>query len=477
MRFFTAFLLVCFCGIALRADDSLKAALDAQLLKNEARYGIVGQSVMLLKNGEPLYRGKAGLAHLELDVPVAENHLFPSYSVAKLFTSVLVMQIVEEGKIDTGASIRTYLPTLTERWQPITVAHVLNHTSGIPRYIDDAITRNKFLPSKAAVFEAFADAPEHFKIGTRNGYNNTNYLVLAAILEAVSGESFEALVNARIITPLGLKHTGHASAKAVVKNMVSSYQGADGTVRKNIDVDWPIYTFSHSALYSTPEDLTKFMTALTGGKLVPLNALKNFWQPMALADGSKGHYAFGFEYAERDGYIQVGHDGGNRVKLRHYFPINGEGDSYTLAYLTNGYAHGVWTDIFADSVMARVNEGQFARAHITEAFMAHMLEHADASTAELYGGILKAVGSAAAAESFITNRAYAVRYAAGQKAAIPAFKMLTDHFPNSANAWSHHAEQWEHLGDTAKAISYYRKALELNPEHSYAKRRLVILVE
>jgi tetratricopeptide (TPR) repeat protein len=255
--------------------------------------------------------------------------------------------------------------------------------------------------------------------------------------------------------------------------MVSSYQGSNGTLRKNIDIDWPSYTFSHSALYSTPEDLTAFMTALVAGKFVSKKTLNAFWKPMKLTNGQIGYYAFGFEYAERDGYIQVGHDGGNRVKLRHYYNADGSGDNYTLAYLTNGYTHGVWTDIFADSIMALVDSLQFQLARITELFMAEMLDNGAISTDVLYQNISETLeGETTGIEQFITSRSYAVRYAAGLEASLPAFEFLTRTFPNSANAWSNHAEQLQTLGNKKKAVEYYKIVLALNPEHKYAKQQM-----
>ena len=78
---------------------AMKTLLDQQLVTNSDRYGIVGQSVFILKNHQPLYRGQHGFANLELDVAISNKHIFPSYSVAKLLTSVVVMQQVESGNI------------------------------------------------------------------------------------------------------------------------------------------------------------------------------------------------------------------------------------------------------------------------------------------------------------------------------------------------------------------------------------------
>ncbi|MCW8997972.1 MAG: serine hydrolase, partial [Kangiellaceae bacterium] len=454
-------------------DASIKAQLDKQLKLNSERYGVVGQSVRILKNNQPIYDGYYGLANIELQVPITDKHIYPSYSVTKLFTSVLMMQLVERGVVDLKVSIRTYLPYLPERWQNVTVEHTLNHTSGIPRYFDIAMAKNHFLPNKKEVFLSLVDEPDHFPIGTRNQYNNTNFLILSAIIETKTGKSYQELVRDNIILPLKLNNTGHASALKVVKNMVSSYSTQ---LTKNEDVDWPEYTFSHSALYSTPTDLTTFMTALVKGQFIKKETLKRLWQPMKLLNGNDGRYAFGFEYKFQDGFIHVGHDGGNRIKLRHYFQPGFNGDNYTIAYLTNGNSNGVWTDVLAESMMSIVDSQQFKQASLNEQFLAAAIEGKDkdlqrvfSNARNIFGNDLKAL------ERFLLYRAYAVRYGVGAKASIAAFEFYVKQFPQSTSALSGLAEAWAAIGNNDKAIDNYRKVLEITPESGNAKRRIEAL--
>ncbi|WP_281558963.1 serine hydrolase [Thalassomonas sp. RHCl1] len=484
MRLISLFLLIYFTGLfSLNAKEnispSLHGQLDQQLIKNSQRYGIAGQSVLLLKNNQVIYQGQQGVANLALAVPVAEHHIFSAYSVTKLFTSVLMMQLVEEGSVDVKKSIRHYLPYLPLHWQQVTVEHALNHTSGIPRYFDTVMETGRFWADKKAVFSSLADAEAHFEIGTMNKYNNTNFLILSAILEAKTGKSYLELVDSKIVQPLKLKSTGHASALAVIDNMVTNYQGMAGQIRKNKEIDWSEYSYAHSGLYSTPRELATFMTALVSQKFVSQESLKQMWQPMPLVNGQSGRYAFGFEYALRDGYQQVGHDGGNRVKLRHYFKEEpGAGDSYTLVYMTNGSAYSVWTDILADSLMSIIDPEVFRQAELTEHFMTEVLNGEKANRQALFKRISKAfAGDSSAIENFIVNRAYAVRYGAGVKASIPAFEMLTENFPESAHSWRRLAEIWQTLGNKDKALEYYRRALAIDPGLSKVKKQIAILIQ
>jgi CubicO group peptidase (beta-lactamase class C family) len=434
----TLFFILSHCSLANELKGislDLQASLNQQLTINNERYGVVGQSVLILKNHQEIYSGQHGFANIELNVEITEKHIFPSYSITKLLTSVLVMQQVEQGNIDLKKSILTYLPYLPEQWQSVTVNHLLNHTSGIPRYFDSAMEKGVFLPTKKEVFLSLFNEPAHFEIGTKNSYNNTNFLLLSAILEAKTGKSYQALVAERIINPLGLKNTGHASAKEVINNHVTSYRGANGKIRKNMNIDWPDYTFSHSALYSTPKDLAAFITALVTEKFVSQKTLEQLLQPMNLADGSNGHYAFGFEYAFEDGYYHFGHDGGNHVKLRHYYNPKESEDNYTLVYATNGNAHGVWTDVLADSLMSIVDPESFEIATIKEQFLSNFFAKNDKGLIDSYKAISKFFdGNKALIERFLLYRSYAIWYGSGVENSIPAFKLLLSKFPNSDRA-------------------------------------------
>lgn len=177
MNYILAILVLVFANLSNAQAAQVQSDIDKQLLKNAERYGVVGQSVLILKNHKPVYRGVQGFANQELNVEVNKDHLFPSYSVAKLFTSVLIMQLVEQGKVELQASVRAYLPHLPAKWHKVTLEHLLSHTSGVPRYFDTVIATHSFLSDKNAVYSSLIEVPEHFEIGSQNRYNNTNFLL------------------------------------------------------------------------------------------------------------------------------------------------------------------------------------------------------------------------------------------------------------------------------------------------------------
>lgn len=416
-------------------SNELTTKLDKQLSVNSERYKLVGQSVLIQQDGKTIYRGVHGLANIELGVNVQVFHKFPSYSVAKLFTSVVVMNMVEQGRIDPKKSIGIYLPHLPKPWHKITVEHLLTHSSGVPRYFDSVLASNQFPGSKSAVYAKLNDAPEHFEMGSENRYNNTNFLLLASIVETVSGEKLSKHVDDLIIGPLKLNNTGFASARTVVPNLVSSYQNNDGDIISNLVLDWPEYTYSHSALYSTPEDLATFITALFNGHIINQEALYRFMRPTRLSSGKPGRYAFGFEFATEDTFNHVGHDGGNRVKLRYYYNESQPNINYSLVYMTNGGGSDVWTDVLADSVMSIVSPTNFKTASFKEAYITAILEGDESQLNAITNKLTSDLAlSDEALESFLLYRAYAIRYGVGIETSLSAFAFLAKTLPNSERA-------------------------------------------
>lgn len=219
------------------------------------------------------------------------------------------------------------------------------------------------------------------------------------------------------------------------------------------------------------------MTALVTGKLVSPESLKQLQQPMTLLNGQQGEYAFGFEYEHRDGYHQIGHDGGNRVKIRHYFSNDPNQDNYTIAYLTNGNANSVWTDILTDSLMAIVDPQQFKLAHLSQQFIAAALAQDSKNLPAVYEDLTKVFDEQSAIEYFIWYNAYGVRYSAGLQASLPAFELLTSKFPDSAKAWRSLGGIWQAIGNKEQALKCYQMALKLNPDSDNVIKQIALLTK
>lgn len=329
------------------------AALDAQLLANAQKHGIPGQALLVMHNSDILYRNAIGTTAIKDGVPVTPTTAFPVYSVTKLFTITLAMQLQEEGKLDFSAPASQYVDNLPPSWRSIRIEQFLNHASGIPEYFDSNDFSRPFPASLAAVFAKLDKVALISEPGERTSYTNTNNLVIAAVLEAITRTPYRELLHQRIIKPLNLQETWLNLADVPKARLVKSYRVGTGQIMPDLAISWPDYSIAHVGAYMTLDDLGKFMSALAQGRFVAKSELLRLWQPYKLANGATGFFAHGLDYSEWGRWLEVGHDGGTKVRARILFDDNLD-DHYVIVYLTNGNMDGVWSHTLVRSIQTIV---------------------------------------------------------------------------------------------------------------------------
>jgi len=342
-------LLFALAAIAQPAPSALGASIDSRLQDNARKHGIPAQAVLVLHNGRVVYRNATGTTALGGVTPATPKTVFPIFSVSKLFASVIAMQLAEEGKLDLAAPASRYVAHLPPCWRDIRVDQFLSHVSGVPEYFDASDLSRPFPPDLDAVFAGLKDVPTSSAPGERTRYTQTNYLVIEAVLEAVTQTPYRTLVSRRIVEPLGLSETWLDLADVPAERLVANYRAEDGRVAKEAPVAWPRYSIAHQGIYATLDDLGKFLSAVAHGKLVPRDGLMRRWRPYRLADGNVGLFAAGWEYGKSGRWHELGHDGGTKVRVRILFEKTLD-DHYVIVYLTNGNKDGVWSRTLVDSV-------------------------------------------------------------------------------------------------------------------------------
>ena len=451
-----------------RDDDAPSRSLERQMTLNRERYGIVGQALLVARDGEVVFQGVDGEADMETHRWVASGDVFPVYSLAKLFTSTLIMQLVETGQVDPDAPASDYLPGLPMAWRTIAVRDFLDHTSGVPEYFDNrngagAAADTVFAPDLADVFTSLADRPMQFASGTDTRYTQTNYLVLAALLEARYRMPYPRIMEKRILRRLGMRHAWLGPTGLPRRGVVNSYIGKEGRLRQERDLAWPAYAYGHAGLYLTLDDLGRFLRAMTSGELVGKATLRRLWQPRTLSGGKRSGFAAGWEYGESDGYRQVGHDGGTRVRVRIVFKDSLDEDVHVFAYLTNGSARNVWSRVLIDSAMATAAPDRFPAEALSETLVAYALQAPFEGDAQAQARTVRAhsVLDATELERVVNSTGYAVRENLGVDAALRVFELNTVLFPASANVWDSLAEAHAAKGDADKASALRDKARQL----------------
>lgn len=333
----------------VRSND-LQVALDAQLKANALGHGIPAQAVRVTHNDQLVYEGTMGTTVMGGGNPITPETPFPIYSVSKLFTNTLVLQLAEEGKIDLAAPASRYVPNLPDAWRSLRVEQFMNHVTGLPNFFDPQHLDRPFPPTLDAAFAAVSKMPVTSAPDVQTRYSGTNYLVLEAVLQRVTHKSYRALVEARIIQPLGLRHTSLDLAHPPT-GMVESYHAQNGRAVVDPPVSWPDYAIAQGCIVSTLADLDTFMSAVADGKLVSQAELLKHWHLYRFPNGNQGGFASGWDYGEQGRWHELGHDGGTKVRVRILYGANLD-DHYVITYLTNGNRDDVWSRTLVDAVQA-----------------------------------------------------------------------------------------------------------------------------
>jgi CubicO group peptidase (beta-lactamase class C family) len=240
-----------------------------------------GAAVIVVKDGKTLFRRAYGMADLELGVPLQPDMVFRLGSITKQFTATAILMLAEEGKVNVQDRIEKHLPGYPTHGHIITVEHLLTHTSGIqsytgmPGWMNDRI----MAPMKPQeIIDGFKKEPLNFGPGERWAYNNSGYILLGAIIEKVSGKSYEAFVKERVFDPLGMTSSYYDNPEPIINRRVSGYTG-DAKDPRNARYLSMTQPYAAGSLASTVDDLARWDQALAAGKVLKPESLARAWKP------------------------------------------------------------------------------------------------------------------------------------------------------------------------------------------------------
>ena len=288
-----------------------EAEVDAFVRAQMAARHIPGVSVAVVKDGKVVLARGYGLANVEHQVPATPQTVYQLASVTKAFTAAAVMMLVEEGKLTLDAPLRTVMPDVPEAWGAVTISQLLTHTSGIPSYTSlpdfQQNVRTDYTP--AELIALVRDRPVDFAPGEKYRYNNSGYVLLGMIVEKLSGQPWDAFLQARIFTPLGMTTARMNNLSAVVANRAQGYAWANGTLRNGEYVS-PTQPYAAGALIVSVLDLVKWDAALAARALLSPASYQAMYTPAPLTGGKTHPYGFGWEVAPYRTRPRLGHGGG-----------------------------------------------------------------------------------------------------------------------------------------------------------------------
>lgn len=300
--------------IILTQGQEQKVAKIDSVLNFYHEQGILNGSVLVAEAGKVIYRKAFGYANMETkDTLILESN-FRMASVSKQFTAMCIMILEEQGKLDYDDDFQKYLPEL--KYEGITIRHLLWHTSGIPDYIelmDELWDPNIYYVNDDVLKLMAKHLPEKdFEPGEKYEYSNTGYVLLASIVERLSGVSFKEFVQQNIFDRIGMSSSVIPIGEKEFEEMVNRTYGFDISDNEAgyIENEYNHYNaYGDGGIYSNLDDLFRWNEALYTEKLVKHETLEEAFKPYVLNNGHVGNYGFGWFVRTIDANKIVEHSG------------------------------------------------------------------------------------------------------------------------------------------------------------------------
>ncbi len=283
--------------------------------------GTPGCALAIVSAGRIVYSRGYGMADLEQGVPISPRSVFYAGSVSKQFVAACVLLLREQGRIDLEADVRAYIPELPDYGQPITVRHLIHHSSGLRDYLDLWLLSGRdylnYMEDEAVLEMILRQRELNFRPGTRYAYSNSGYFLLKEIIERVSGQSLRAFAHEHIFEVLGMDRSHfHDDLHHLIPERAESYRLDARGRPENLAMRFDLV--GSGGLYTTVEDLflwdqNFYANRLGAGSQAFIDTLQ---QPGRLEDGSSPGYAFAMwagTYRGLRTYSHTGSMGGYRA--------------------------------------------------------------------------------------------------------------------------------------------------------------------
>jgi CubicO group peptidase (beta-lactamase class C family) len=443
--------------------------------------GLFNGTVLIASNDEIIYQNALGFTNYDCKTPLKLNSVFGLASVSKTFTSVAIMMLKEEGKLQYEDKLSKYFPDFPNA-DKITIWNLLTHTSGVANYLAYGGFRVEGRPGdfidgltnqKAYEYLKKIDTLD-FTPGDKYKYSNGGYLLLSLVVEKASGKPFHVFMQNEIFDPLKMENTYVINKPDLhIPNRAYGF-----TNYKNPDDD-NLLTTGGGGIFSTVEDLLKWDKALSSESLISTQTLSKAFEVTVLNDGSLSHnitdstngYGMGWVFRITNNNNIVFHDGGLNACVSMFYRDLGR--DYTIIILSNKGSTNRNHPIYA------THDG------IDKIMKGEKIEYPKIPISMKMDGLLKDFSVNEATErcreiwknkqsqydfsiDILNSLGYYYLQNNKYEKAKAVFELNIDFYPENANVYDSYAESLMLSGDNENSIRYYKKSLELNPNNENA---------
>ena len=320
----------------------------SQQLNERIEQGKFNGNVLIFNNGETILKKVYGLSNINTGDSLNINSIFRLGSISKQFTAIAVAILAEDGALSYNQDIRDFIPTLP--YEGITIENLLQHTSGLPDYLQLMIEHwkpelkeddpQRYITGNGDIIRTMVEKkPEiHFEPGERWEYSNTGYVLLATIAERASGMSFQDFMQDRVFGPVGMTDTSvYEYVKGPDTKMplrVFGYSEVQGQRIAN-DTHFLNFAKGDGGIYSTLGDLLKWDRVLYTERLVTKATLEKVFTRGRLNNGEPIDYGYGWFVGDEDSDRKIVYHGGGWVGFGAYIYRDFSNDSCFIILTNN----------------------------------------------------------------------------------------------------------------------------------------------
>jgi CubicO group peptidase (beta-lactamase class C family) len=444
-----------------RADAYMQAAVQHDKFSG---------SVLIARRGVPVFSRGYGMANIEFGAPSTPASVFVIGSLAKGFTSMAVMQLRDRGKLRLTDPICQYLDRCPASWAPVTIRHLLTHTSGIVNFSslpdwDDSLSYRQY--SRDGFVDVFRAQPLLFEPGTQFKYSNSGYYLLALIVERTSGMRFEAYLREQVFVPAGMASSRAEDARTLVPNRAAGYYWSGNTFVHG-SYENPLLGLGAGSMLSTTEDLLRWDAALNGDRLLSAASRDEMFTP------ALNNYAYGWERGPVLDRPAISHSGAERGF--HTFLLRLPSDSVTVIVLSNSDRTSARRVAISLAAIQFGKPYTMPRARLFDVLGATIAARGAEAAVRQYHELRRTRPTDFEFNEDVLNElGYDLLGTEKVQDAIAVFTLMTEMHPQSSNAFDSLGEAWMVRGDTAAAIRHYERSLALDGNNTNAVRQLAKL--
>lgn len=457
-------LIFIFLTIARTSPAQLSQKFDSLFIAFN-KEGLFEGAVLIADDTGVVYQKAFGIANHEHKIPNSLNTVYGIGSISKSFTAMVVLQLVQQGKLDIDALINTYLPEYRKDvGNKVTIRHLLTHSSGIPSYTalpnvwEDSMQLSY---TSSYILKNFGSRDLEFAPGTNYKYGNTGYFILAMIIERVTGKHLAEVLKDNIFTPLNMFRSGIYDNKKPVENKANGYYRL-GNQYINEPYIHNLNTFGASGVHSTVYDLYLWDKALYTQQLLSGENMRLYTSSHCKIEPNYA-YGFGWEFTRtgigvNDTIATMEHSGAIRAFRANIFRIPAEKKCVILlSNCANQSAYELFENsmkifrgvnwVSPKSLIADTLYSVMQKKSISDATLVYKnLEKTDSISFDLSSGSLELLG-----ERLMLLKNY--------EAATAIFQLAVNENPNYTYGYYYLGRAFEKWGKISQALKAYETAV------------------